>query len=399
MPVLHSDNTFNYELLRVIGGARYFGADIGEVLSTIDRINAGDFESWYSAFVELADHVKARGKAIDSQLGVSVRDAMFHASSYYRSADFFLHGNASDARIDELWREQSACFDEAIARLAIPGERINIPADGFSIPAILYRATDEVTPRPTLLLCNGYDGSQEEMLHVCGFAALERGFHVITFEGPGQPTPRRNQQLGFIPNWEAVVTPVIDFLESKPFVDQGRLGLLGYSFGGYLVARAAAFDSRIAATMCVDGIFSAYEAFTSFFPPQALDLLHRGEKAQFDAVARVAMAKTTNLRWALDQGLWSFNADGPYDWLQQVKAYTMAEVVQRIQCPVLVCEAENDRFFKGQPKQLADALGDRGTYHAFTQRDAAAEHCHVGANVYLNQVVLDWFEKTVGRTS
>jgi hypothetical protein len=39
-----------------------------------------------------------------------------------------------------------------------------------------------------MILGNRYDDAQEEMPHVLGFAALERGFDVITHEGPGQPT-------------------------------------------------------------------------------------------------------------------------------------------------------------------------------------------------------------------
>ncbi|KAK1089603.1 hypothetical protein LTR48_000363 [Friedmanniomyces endolithicus] len=80
------------------------------------------------------------------------------------------------------------------------------------IPAIFY-AVDPLggeEKRPTLTVGNGYDGCQEEMVHVIGFAALERGWSVITYEGPGQPTVCRNQNLGFGTEWEKVVTPVVD---------------------------------------------------------------------------------------------------------------------------------------------------------------------------------------------
>jgi hypothetical protein len=51
--------------------------------------------------------------------------------------------------------------------------------DGFVVPAIFYRAAPDAVARPTILMFNGFDGSQEEMLHVCGFAALGRGFKVL----------------------------------------------------------------------------------------------------------------------------------------------------------------------------------------------------------------------------
>lgn len=81
----------------------------------------------------------------------------------------------------------------------------------------------------------------EEMLHINGFAALSRGYNVILYEGPGQPTVRRSQNLGFIADWERVGTPVVDFAVARPEVDAEKLVLYGYSMGGGLCVRAAAF--------------------------------------------------------------------------------------------------------------------------------------------------------------
>ncbi|TKA37189.1 hypothetical protein B0A54_12051 [Friedmanniomyces endolithicus] len=64
--------------------------------------------------------------------------------------------------------------------------------------------------RPTLTVGDGYDGCQEEIVDALGFAALERGWNVITYEGPGQPTGCRNQNLDFRTEWEKDVTPVVD---------------------------------------------------------------------------------------------------------------------------------------------------------------------------------------------
>jgi hypothetical protein len=42
---LSPDHTFDFELLRVLGSARYAGADIAEVLTVAATITPGDFES------------------------------------------------------------------------------------------------------------------------------------------------------------------------------------------------------------------------------------------------------------------------------------------------------------------------------------------------------------------
>jgi hypothetical protein len=217
MLTLNTDPTFQYELLRVLGLSRDRGSDIGEVLSIAPKIIPGDFESWYEEFNRLADHVRASVQSDKHR--VSTRNAMFRAANYYRAADFFLHGKPADSRIREIWKSATACFDRAIALLDVPAQRVQIDAGAFDIPAILYRPSADGLPRPTLLLCNGFDGSQEEMLHAIGFSALERGFNVLTFEGPGQPTVLREQGIGFVGEWERVVTPVVNYCEKLVCVD------------------------------------------------------------------------------------------------------------------------------------------------------------------------------------
>ena len=185
---MSSDGTFHFNLLRWLGTAPYRGVDVAEMLDVADRIAAGDFESWHDEFLALAQQVEAEGSATRRASPITVRDRAFRAASYYRAADFFLHGTPSDPRIASTWVSATAQFNQAIAQLTPAGERLTIQADGFTIPAIFYRAGADRLPRPTILMFNGFDGSQEEMLHISGFAALERGFNVLTFEGPGQPT-------------------------------------------------------------------------------------------------------------------------------------------------------------------------------------------------------------------
>jgi pimeloyl-ACP methyl ester carboxylesterase len=390
MKPLSTDKTFHYELLRVLGTSRSFGADIGEVLKVADKVIPGDFESWYNEFNQLAKHVHA--SVSNTRHPVSARNALFRAANYYRAADFFLHGNPADLRINEMWTHQTACFDLAISLLDIPGERLELKTPEFTVPAILYRASKTDEPRPTLLLCNGYDGSQEEMLHVFGFGALERGFNVITFEGPGQPSVVRNQQLGFINEWEKVVSPVVDYCETQNAIDSSKLILLGYSFGGFLVPRAAAFEHRLAAVVCVDGVFDIFSTFTKELSPALIQLLNEGNKTAFDEIVKKAMQGDTSLRWGVEQGCWSFHTDSPYEMMARTRPMTIQGIAENIQCPVLVCEAEQDHFFIGQPKLLAGALGDKATYRRLTSEDAAQEHCHVGATDFVTTLVMDWVE-------
>ena len=252
-------------------------------------------------------------------------------------------------------------------------------------------------PRPTLLLVNGFDGSQEEILHAVGFSALERGFNVFTFEGPGQTAVVRAQGLGFIAEWERVVTPVVDYCEKLACADASRIALLGYSFGGYLAPRAAAFEHRLAAVVCVDGRFDIYQAFSGALPAELKRLLDEKKVDALNQAVAMGMTQNTHLRWAVEHGSWAFRAKTPYEFLECTRNMTMPGLTDQIQCPVLVCNAENDQFFRGQPEQRAVALGPRALHRKLTVADAAGEHCHVGASDVVSRIVMDWVEDRIAR--
>jgi dienelactone hydrolase len=236
------------------------------------------------------------------------------------------------------------------------------------------------------------------MFHLIGKAVLQRGMNVITFEGPGQPTVRREQNLGFIPQWERVVAPVVDYALTRSEVDHAAIGLMAYSFGGYLAPRAASFEHRIAAVFAVDGVYDFGQSLQNNFPPQIIEIFKSGNATLFNSIIDKAVADPSTssaLRWAVQQGMWSFNVKTPFEWMTKAQEYNLIGLTQNITAPVFVGDAQNDQFFPGQAKMLAEKLGDRATYHYFKAIDGAGEHCSMGASVLESHVLLDWFQDIV----
>jgi pimeloyl-ACP methyl ester carboxylesterase len=402
---LSPDMHFHFELLRNLSHARYSGSDISEVLSAASQITPSDFSSFHSVFNTLALHVLSQASQIDSsKYPISARDAYFRASTYFRAADFYLHGNPSDPRINQLLDQQIIAFDKAITLLPQPGRRILLRGEGFDIPAIFFPAgnNDDGVKKPTVIIGTGYDGAQEELLHICGFAALPRGYNVITYEGPGHPTVRRTQSLGFITEWEKVVTPVVDYLLTLPEVDPARIGLIGFSMGGFLAVRAAAFEHRLAAVMAIDGVYDVGESFSNTLPPNLKALLSSPEThAKLNGILKSLLSNPskapTGLRWGIEQGFWAFNVNTPSELVEAAKKMTLKGLGDRIQCPVWVGEAEEDIFFKGQPEKVKEELGEKATLVRLGREDAAESHCHVGAGVLMNQRVFDWFGEVISK--
>lgn len=285
-----------------------------------------------------------------------------------------------------------------MAALQIPGQRIQIPADNFTVEAIWFSSSLENSSRPTLILGNGYDAAQEDMYHTLVVPALAPGWNCLIYEGPGQPTVRRNQNLGFIPDRGRVVTPVVDYLleHLAERVDASRLVLLGNSFGGYLAARAAAFEPRLAAVMLDGGIYDFYAGIVNQVPPSFIEGSESGNKSAFDATALAILynsSEPSSLRWGLAQGLWSFKIASPFDFLKAAQQYTVKDFITRIHMPVWGANAEYDQFYPGQPKMVADALGKNATLQNFT--GVAGYHTQTGAHQELTRTLFAWLNKAV----
>ncbi|KAJ4303524.1 hypothetical protein N0V90_002420 [Kalmusia sp. IMI 367209] len=400
---LSTDSAFNFQFLIALGDALSGGSDITPVLGAAKTIKAGDFASYSEQFYTLANYTKAQAESPDNAYDpINVRDTWFSAAQYFRRADFYLHDNWSNPLINILWLEQTAAFDKALAALPIPGQRVRIPATegNFTIEAIWYAASENADRKlPTLVIGNGYDAAQEDSYHYFVAPALARGWNCITYEGPGQPTVRRDQNVGFIPEWEHVVSPVVDYVlsEKSQAVDEGRLALIGNSFGGFLAARAAAFEDRLSAAVLIDGVWDTYAAFSALLASELLAIFEAGNYTDFDDEVlslRKAGRLSTNVAWGLDQGLWSFYTHSPSDFFTQSKQFRLEDVVDKINMPVFVGDAEYEPFFAGQPKQVKDALGDKATLHAFN--GTAGYHCQTGAAQELSRTIFAWLNKTLG---
>ncbi|KAJ5172203.1 Alpha/Beta hydrolase protein [Penicillium capsulatum] len=403
---LSTDSTFNFQYMIALGDAITGGSDIGPVLGAAKNIKDGDMASFSEQFYKLANQTKAHAQdPANAYDPVNVRETWFSAAQYFRRADMFLHNNWSNPLINRLWTEQTQAFNKALAALPIPGKRIRIPAKegNFIVEAIWYGASESGDRKlPTLVIGNGLDAAQEDSYHYFVAGALARGWNCITYDGPGQPTVRREQNIGFIPKWETVVNPVVDYVlsEKSQVVDEDRLVLVGNSFGGYLAARAAAFEPRLSAVVLVDGVWDTYAGYASQLSPELIAVYEAGNYTEFDhklLSLREAGKLATSAAWGLDYGLWSFNTHSPSEFFTQSKLFRLEDVVDKIKMPVFVGDAEFENIFQGQPKQVKDALGDKATLHLFP--GVAGYHCQTGAGQDLTRTIFAWLHKTLGKAN
>jgi pimeloyl-ACP methyl ester carboxylesterase len=267
--------------------------------------------------------------------------------------------------------------------------KYSIPYEGTTLPGYFYKVDDSGKPRPTVIFFGGFDSSIEELFYYGGAPAIRRGYNCLTFDGPGQGAPIREQKLPFRYDWEKVVTPAVDYALARPEVDGGNLALIGMSLGGYWAARSVAFEHRFRAAVFFDAVYDFYQAIRRLIPKEAVAALDAG-----NSVYKL-MQNNTALRWLLTQGVCTFGVSSFSEFVTKSKQYTMDGIAQKIQCPCLVLEADGDMFFRGQPQQIYDALQVPKEIVRFTAADGAENHCQSGTLSYKDEVVFNWLDETL----
>ncbi|MCR3745531.1 Alpha/beta hydrolase family protein [Actinomadura glauciflava] len=395
------DTQFEFEFIRTMGQTSYGAAEIGECLATAARIVEGDYDSWHDEWFDTAQWLFDRSAEAESRHGVSARDGYLRCANYYRTAEFFLHGSPGDPRIHRTSKMSVESFRRA-ARLHEPGiEEVEVPYGTGHLPAYFFRAAGQSSaPKPTVIIHNGFDGTAEEIYSFGGRAGQERGYHILAFEGPGQGQVIRSQGLTFRPDWEHVVGPVVDYLETRDDVDAERIALIGISMGGVLAPRAAAFEQRLAAVVAWDGVYDMSTVALDFVlgelpdPREVLiDRIGAESDVELDEYIQRRISESGTARWFFDHGSWVMGTESPRMLLKRICDFNVRDgVAEQIKCPVLVLEADEDMALDGQPAQLVQHLTAPYAHHSFTARRGGELHNQVDVMRHASSVIYDWLD-------
>ncbi len=393
------DDDFNYVFLTMLGGAYYRAADVGACLAIADQIRDGDAASAVHAMTVAGGHLAATGdEAAAAGRRLSACHAYLQAANYTFAATYFIDRMGAPDRFAPVWLRHQALWDQGAALLDPPMEHVRIPYEGTTLPGFLFKVDDSGRRRPLVIFNNGSDGSLVNAWCQGVAPALERGYNCLTFYGPGQGTALLEQGLYFRPDWERVLTRVVDFALTRPEVESQRIAALGVSQGGYWVPRAVAFEPRIAAAVADPGVWDVATAWTASLPQPMLELLAAGRKEQFDQFLQDALQQSPVAAATLAFRMRPFGFPSPYDTFKAVEQYTLAGVAARIRCPVLITDPEGEQFWPGQPQQLYGALAGPKTLVKFTAAEGGDLHCEPKNPGLRAQRIFDWLEGTLAAT-
>jgi len=390
------DETFETIFLTSLGRAYHSGGDVGRVLYLTRQVKDGDFESAYIVFKQAGD--EALAAAEESAAGghrESARQAYLWAQNFYDSSTYFVDGSDDPSRFLPTWQALYDCWLKSLPLFDPPIEPVSIPYEGTTLHGFYMKGRSKAKRRPLLILANGSDGSLLDMWLWGGAGGTARGYDCLTFDGPGQGYALWKQKLYFRPDWEKVITPVVNFALGRADVDPKRIAIQGISQGGYWVPRALAFEKRIAAGIADPGVVDVSTSWMANLPPPMLALLKAGRKAEFDQY--LGKALSPRARATLSFRMRPFGYTSYFDTFKAVLDYNLRDVAQKIQCPMLITSPVNEAYWPGQSKQLQDLLTCPKKLVEFTETDGADLHCEPKGTGIRDLRVFNWLDDQLGR--
>jgi len=400
----------DFQFMRALSYQTYGGASTGEVLRVAGELNkrGNTRESWIKLWTEQGEHCeKLANEAIQKGQKVTARNAYLRAYNYLRAAEYYYESADLKAHLD-LYLQGVTCFDKAATLFDFPIDPIEIPyKNGVTLPGYFVSPANDGIKRPTIIICGGGDSYGEESYFTAGVPeALVRGFNVVMFHGPGQRGVwLRHPDQVFQPDYEKPITAVVDYTVNRKEVDAERLALYGYSLGGYLAPRAAAFEPRIRALVANAPVYDFYDfmlgGIVGFLPGYTKRIAQRVIKGMPEAVWAELEKQLAKKGWELEAEMKvlmpRFGSRNLYEEMQRFRDYTLHGLEHRITCPTLCVSpvGEGDEPVE-QAHAFYSALTCPKEFYSLTVEDGADNHCGLNNIVHTSSVVYDWVRHVFG---
>jgi pimeloyl-ACP methyl ester carboxylesterase len=331
------------------------GVDLDRIRRVIPRIR--NFYGWCDEWSKegemlekLAEDALAKGNTYSARCLFQEAAACFHIgqSTYFLNIE---RKNKAQERARENYKRAIALYDEDERPI-----RLEIPFRGTVIPGYLRLAKQP--NKPLIIFINGGDNIKEIENHYLGNLRLDAGFNVFTFDGPGQGEMWKNMKL--ITDYEKAVSTIIDYLEenNKYNIDLGRIGVEGWSLGGYLAPRAAAFDRRISCAVGNGG--------PGYFPREInANPIYAREILYMTGLKNLGELKTELEQFDLKK-------------------------VPSLDCPLLIIHGGEDRLI---PIEHAHYIMDWAVGEKELKYYPDGEHCCVNYKDEVQPYINDWFRR------
>ena len=333
-------------------------------------------EAFFASWIAMAERLVSLGQ--EAEIAGHAQSAV---QKYLRAVAYYI--TAERMQKHDFQPRQAAyrtLLDTMAHATALGGlncERVEIPYEGSSFPALFVRGHGE-GPRPCMVFCNGLDSVKEMIYLAVRNTFAERGISCLMVDQPGVGEALRLKGLNAVPDAERWAGAAVDWLERQVDVDRARIGMMGWSLGGYFAPRAAAFEPRF--SLCV-----AWGANHMWGELQRRRLAREGD--------RPVPPYWEHVQWVWGQP----DMDA---FMAFVPRVTLDGAVERICVPFLVTHGANDRQipieYAYRSYEQAVNSPDR-ELKIFTAREGGVEHVSADNMEPVQNYIADWVAERCAR--
>ncbi len=359
----------------------------GGLIDEVDRACRPVLEASQNGDDAGTEELYAAWKAVADRLIASAEDdekrgrLIGAGDKFYRSS---LYVSQAERLQSPKWAGRNAAYQQSIDLLlkhvelsGTPLTKIDIPYEGTHLPAYYYRAESlDGKPTPVVVQLNGLD-STKEMMYYSGFPQMlaRRGISTIMVDHGGTGEALRLRNIKARVDTEAFVSPIIDWIENQPELAADKIGVVGWSLGGYYAPRTAAFEKRVKLAV-------AWGANHNWAEVQQGRRNREGENP-------------VPHYW--DHVFWVWGVDNIDDFMEVTKDMHLNGVVEQISVPFLITHGANDRQINVKyAQQSYDAAinSPKRELRIFDEPEGGTEHISIDHMPYVAGYIADWVAET-----
>src|SRR5579863_5961017 len=214
-----------------VGQYPLIGLDPADVKDAFESIHTADKDEWAAGFMRVADRYFNEAKSLETS------DPTKANTDYIRAWRIYSFGRWPIPSSPGKQRSYERALESFLAHarfLDPPLEVVRIPFEGKDIVGYLRLPKNAKGPVPLVIAVNGLDSRKEDLTESFG-AILPFGIGVLAVDGPGTgQAPIKVSETS-----ERMLSKVIDYAQSRPEVDKGRIALHGVSWGAYWATKMA----------------------------------------------------------------------------------------------------------------------------------------------------------------
>jgi len=359
------------------------GGVMGEIDPANDKVRAvassdpdHGTEAFFSAWGELGNRVRELA-LVEDTLGhrFSAAEKYARAAAYYITAERmqsrdFAPRKAMYATMLDTMERYYACSD-------LHASRVEFSYEGSQLSAVFIPGQGEGR-RPCMIFCNGLDSTKEMVVLTLRDRFAKRGISTLVIDQPGVGEALRLNGLTAVYDTERWASAAFDYLETRSDVDPKRIGMMGWSMGGYYAPRALSYEPRFA----IGAVWGGNHDWGGL------------QKARLKREGDMPVPHY----W--DHVMWVWGQKHLESFMALMEKVNLNGHLENIRVPFLVTHGGNDRQI---PLKYAEQSYDQAInspdreLKVFSEREGGIEHCGADNMEPVQSYIGDWLAERFER--